>query len=141
MAGDRPFADSNVFLYAYDGADPGKQARAQDLLLTHGRDLVISAQVMSEFFTVATRKLVVPLTVAEAIEAIARMERLRVVGIDAHLVRAGIEIHQAHQVSYWDGLVLAAARAAGCSTLLTEDLNAGATLAGVTIENPFASRA
>lgn len=138
MAAARAFADSNVFVYAYDAAAPDKQARAQELLVAHGRNLAISAQVMSEFFTVVTRKLAVPLSIPDATEAVARMARLPVVSIDAQLVRTGIAIHQDHQVSYWDGLILAAARAARCTKLLTEDLNAGATLAGVTIENPFA---
>jgi predicted nucleic acid-binding protein len=35
-------------------------------------------------------------------------------------------------------LVVKAARAGGCETLITEDLNAGQTIAGVRIENPFA---
>lgn len=138
MAADRAFADSTVFVYAYDAATPDKQERAHELLVARGRDLVVSAQVLSEFFTVVTRKLAVPLPVADATDAVARIARLHVVSIDAQLVRAGIAIHQDHQVSYWDGLILAAARAAGCRTLLTEDLHAGATLAGVTIENPFA---
>lgn len=64
--------------------------------------------------------------------------RLRVVAVDRNLVRAAIELTESVQLSYWDGLILAAARSAGCHRLLTEDLNHGQILGGVRIENPFA---
>jgi len=37
----------------------------------------------------------------------------------------------------YDGLILAAAVEAGCSKLLTEDLQHGQVVEGVRIENPF----
>ena len=59
------------------------------------------------------------------------------IAIDADLVRDAIAMSRDAQLSYWDGLILAAARLAACDVLLTEDLQSGATIAGVRIENPF----
>ncbi|UUY04802.1 PIN domain-containing protein [Svornostia abyssi] len=137
MAADRAFVDTNVLVYAHDVSEPEKQQRAAALLASRVNDLVISAQVLGEFFNAVTRRLPTPLSTADAAAAVAGLSLLPVVPVDAQLVRAGIEIHEAHQVSYWDGLILAAARSARCGTLLTEDLHTGATLAGVTVENPF----
>ena len=42
-----------------------------------------------------------------------------------------------HQLSFWDALIITSAERANCKRLLTEDLNAGQTIRGVTIENPL----
>ena len=59
--------------------------------------------------------------------------------IDEQLVLDAITISATAVLSYWDGLILAAARVAGCDVVLTEDLPHGSTIAGVRIENPFVS--
>ena len=43
-----------------------------------------------------------------------------------------------HGVSFWDALIVQAARQSGCVQLFTEDMNSGALLAGVRLVNPFA---
>ena len=40
-------------------------------------------------------------------------------------------------ISYWDAAILAAARAAGCTEVLSEDLNEGQDYGGVIVVNPF----
>ena len=52
---------------------------------------------------------------------------------------AATRIEEEQQVSFWDSLILEAARIAGASRLLTEDLEDGRTIEGVRIENPFAA--
>lgn len=66
-----------------------------------------------------------------------RMRQLPVVAIDAELVSAAITNAATWQISYWDALVVEAARAAGAELLLTEDLQHGRTLGGVQIVDPF----
>jgi predicted nucleic acid-binding protein len=53
-------------------------------------------------------------------------------------VRSGIAISREAGLSYWDGLIVAAARVGGCTRLQTEDLTSGAAIGGVRVENPFA---
>jgi predicted nucleic acid-binding protein len=48
-----------------------------------------------------------------------------------------VELARHHALSFYDALVVAAAADARCRVLLTEDLQHGRTLGGVTIQNPF----
>lgn len=57
--------------------------------------------------------------------------------ITPDLVRAAIAMHDRHQLSYWDAAILAAAKALGCHSVYSEDLNAGQTYDGVIVMNPF----
>jgi predicted nucleic acid-binding protein len=52
-------------------------------------------------------------------------------------VQAGIAHAVAGRASYWDALLIATAAEAGCTLILTEDLQDGSTLSGVSIHNPF----
>jgi predicted nucleic acid-binding protein len=133
----RTFVDTNVLVYAVDIAEPRKRTTATALMQERGSELVLSAQVLSEFYAVVTRRLTPPMPEQEAAAAVDELGKLPTVAIDADLVRDGIAISRESKLSYWDGLVLAAARAAGCDTLITEVLAAGSTIAGVRIENPF----
>src|SRR5512144_1677700 len=63
---DRTFVDTNVFVYAVDRHAARKRARAQTLLLTLGSSIVLSTQVLQEFFVTVTRKLPVPLSSEDA---------------------------------------------------------------------------
>jgi predicted nucleic acid-binding protein len=133
----RTFIDTNVFVYAFDTNEPVKQQIALRTLAETGDRAVLSTQVLSEFYVVATRKLPDPLAPRIAAEIIGELSRLSVVDTDNVLVRSAIEISDWPQISFWDGLIVAAASASGCDRILTEDLAAGATLAGVHIVNPF----
>ncbi len=134
----RSFVDTNVWVYAVDADEPAKQAQARAVLEPSGGSaLVLSAQVLGEFYVTVTQKFGRRVTEAAAGSMVERMRHLPVVPIDAELVSAAISGTRAWQVSYWDALIIAAAKAAGCSRLLTEDLADGAMYGGVRIENPF----
>ena len=135
----KTFVDTNVLVYAQDAADPEKQRRARDVLRTHADDLVFSAQVLSEFYVVVTRRLATPMDPQDAATAVDHLSEHAIVAIDEHVVRDGIALSRTAQLSFWDGLIIAAARSGGCDSILTEDLTAGATIGGVRIENPFAA--
>jgi len=133
------FFDTNVLVYSDDTADTGKQARAVSLLAAHRRDnsLVVSLQVLQEYYAAATRKLKVDAVIAQAkVEAFARG---RVVRFTERDVIAAIELHRLTQISFWDAMIVHATRVANASVLYSEDLAHGSTLAGVTVRNPFAA--
>ena len=46
-----------------------------------------------------------------------------------------------HRVSFWDALLWATARQAGCSAIVSEDMQHGRRLGGVEFVNPFAPQA
>jgi predicted nucleic acid-binding protein len=138
---DRVFVDSNVWVYAVDGDEPVKRAQARAVLSpTAPSTLVTSAQVLGEFYTTVTRKLAKPVASEVAIGMVEQMAKLPVVVIDADRVQEAIAGSRSWQLSYWDALIVAAARSAGCGRLLTEDLAEGATYGGVRVENPFSDR-
>ena len=137
---DRTFVDTNVWVYAVDDADPAKQTRARAILApTASTDVVLSVQVLGEFYVTTTRKLARPVASERAQSMVEQMSRLPVVAIDGEHVAAAIAGSRAWQVSYWDALVIAAAASSGCSTILSEDLADGARYANVRVVNPFRS--
>lgn len=134
----RTFLDTNVLVYLFDGDEQPKQQRARDILENaESGELVLSTQVLSEFYVTVTRKLARPLDPALASEAIGWLGLLSVVSTDTTLVKSAIQTSRSSQLSYWDGLVVAAAARADCERLLTEDLNDGQQIGSVHIENPF----
>jgi predicted nucleic acid-binding protein len=133
----RAFLDTNVLVYLYDEGEPAKRARAREVVADPSIMPVISAQVLGEFFVTVTRKLATSLDPATAGQAVAVLRELPVAAIDSDLVSAAVATSIAHQLSYWDALILETARFANCEVLLTEDLAGGTVLRGVRIENPF----
>jgi len=131
------FFDTNVLVYADDASSPGKRERAIALFAEHLRrgTAVVSLQVLQEYFVAATRKLgVAPEMAQRKVEILARG---RVVRFDAGDVIAAIELHRLTQISFWDALIVHAARSAGAAVLYTEDLQHDAVLGGVRVVNPF----
>jgi predicted nucleic acid-binding protein len=135
---NRPaFFDTNIFVYADDASAPAKQARAIELITGYQRAglLVVSIQVLQEYFAAATRKLGInPETAQRKVQLLARA---RVVRFGETDVIAAIELHRLHRISFWDGLIVHAARLAGTDIIYSEDLHHGQTLGGVRIDNPF----
>lgn len=136
---ERAFVDTNVWVYAVDAADPVKRAVARAITAPEvGRDLVISSQVLSEFYTVVTRKLAAPLPGLIAAAMIDKLSDLPVVAVDAELVKAAVEGCREWRISLWDALIVRAAEVSGCRTLITEDLAHGETYGSVRVADPFA---
>jgi predicted nucleic acid-binding protein len=132
------FVDSNVFVYANDPRDPSKQAAASECIRRTIRDRtgVISTQVMLEYAAVAVGKLRHDLQTV--LRQLLLLEAFEVVVMTPPLIRLGLEIQARYRIEFWDACIIAAASSAGCSLLLSEDLNAGQVYAGVRVENPFA---
>lgn len=134
----RTFVDTNVWVYALDAAEPAKRERAREVLEPGPEtDMVISSQVLGEFYVVVTRRLARPVSAGEAEQLVDRMSQLPVVPVDAALVRAAIALSRSQSLSCWDALIVAAAQTAGCGRILTEDLAHGAMYGNVRVENPF----
>ena len=133
----RSFFDTNVLVYADDKAVPAKQRRALDLIAEHrrARTGVVSLQVLQEYFVTVTRKLRLdPRIARRKVELIAEFD---VASPEVADILAAIDLHRLHGVSFWDALVLRAAKQAGCSILLSEDMQGNREIDGVQIVNPF----
>jgi predicted nucleic acid-binding protein len=135
----RSFIDSNVVVYSAD-TNPGERAKhetAVGLLASEPDDLVISTQVLQEFYVVVTRKLAYPLDTERAAQALRGLAKLDVVGVDVPLVMAAAETSRTAKLSLWDALIIEAARQAGCARVYSEDMSDGQVIRGVRVENPF----
>ena len=131
------FVDTNVFLYAMDRADEKKQhaARAWREGLWKSRLGRISFQVLQEFYVQATRKW--PQSCEEARAEVKDLLAWQPVTIDAAILQRGWKIQDRYQFSFWDALIVAAAKSTGCRYLLTEDLQTNQDLDGVIVIHPF----
>jgi predicted nucleic acid-binding protein len=136
---DSVFLDTNVLVYLYDRDSPEKQARSISVL-AQGREhfrLVISTQVLQEFYVTVARKFSQVLTEAEILLALRSLQDFSTVQIDVPAIFDAIELRKRFQLSFWDALITQAALAAGCTRLLTEDLQHGLRIGSLTVENPF----
>ncbi len=136
--GGRAFLDSNLFLYAHDPRDVAKARRSRQVIEEARRERrgVISTQVMQEFYSVATRKLGMdPLAAKDSLRA---MQALDVVNVHPATVFDAIDCAVTDGLAFWDALIVATAAAAGCSWILSEDLQHGRQIRGMSIRNPFA---
>jgi predicted nucleic acid-binding protein len=139
MTGERTFVDTNVLLDAYDRSAGAKHVVARTLLrsLSDERSGLLSSQVLQEFYMNATRKL--PRTTRPS-RARAIIERYAVWPV--HLVEpvdmvAASNLAERHSVSFWDALIVVAASRSQAARIVTEDMQHGSTLLGVTISDPF----
>jgi predicted nucleic acid-binding protein len=95
-------------------------------------------QVLQEFYVQASRpNRAHPLSHAEAVGLIELWLRFPVVEMSVSIMRAALHLKHRFQISYWDAATIAAAAQAGCTELLSEDLNASQSYQGVEIVNPF----
>jgi predicted nucleic acid-binding protein len=133
------FVDTNVLAYAYDRSETGKQpvAKAHLRMLWRNRTGTLSTQVLQEFYVVATRKLPAPMRRTTARRIVTLYAEWPVVRVDVALLLAASELEERHTLSFWDALIVEAARRSGATRLLTEDLQHGRVVGGVSIENPF----
>ena len=134
---ERVFLDTNVFVYA-DDADAGdKQARAQQIIVeaVQNGTGVASTQVLQEYFSVATRKLGIPAEVAQ--QKVQLIATMTIIAIDVSAIVESIKLHRLYYLSFWDALIIQAARLGACKEVLTEDMQSGQVVENVRIRNPF----
>ena len=136
----RSFVDTNVLIYAHDTDAGRKHDIAKNVLreLWSEREGVLSMQILQEFYVNVTRKIALPLPKGTA-RMIVESYRSWCMQTTAEEITAAFRIEDESQLGFWDALVVASASKSGAVRLLSEDLNAGQTILGVRVENPFAA--
>ena len=140
---DKIFLDTNIFIYSIDASPDQKNKRdiARQIVREQIRNDsgVVSVQVLQEFYQVSTHKIQVPLSTEEALEYLHYIAILETVTADFDMVVAAIRLHQKYSLSFWDALILQAAKTAGCSIIFSEDFQDSFCLDDLTVKNPFVS--
>jgi predicted nucleic acid-binding protein len=126
------FFDTNILIYAQQTEPRGRIAR--ELLASGG---AISVQVLNEFTSVAQRKLLLNWTDIKLAVADVELTCGEALGLTAATHRQAVELARDHKLAFYDALIVASALEAGCSRLLTEDLQHGRKFGPLKIENPF----
>jgi len=137
---DRCFLDTNILIYSLDRRDSAKAAKADALVmdgLTSGKG-VISFQVVQEFLNVALSKLGSPMTLESAERYLAKvlMPMFRVHPSHS-LYSEALRLHSLNKISWYDSLIVCAAREAECGVLYSEDLQHGQRFGSLRVVNPF----
>ena len=140
MSGD--FIDSNVFVYMFDRTDQRKRGIAVDLVSNaqETRSGRISFQVVQETLNVITRRINDPASTSDARRFLDLvLTPLWVVMPSASIYGSALDIQARYRYSFYDSLIIASALDSGSSRLITEDLQDGQRIEGLTITNPFAA--
>ncbi len=139
MSAER-FIDTNVFIYQLERLDPAK-ADVADALIEEGiarGNACVSFQVVQECINTALRKAEVPLTEMQMRQYLDDvLVPLWTVYPTPEIYRRSLDVRSRYQFSFFDSLILASAMEAGCTTLLTEDLQDGQRIESLVIRNPF----
>jgi predicted nucleic acid-binding protein len=137
---DRVFLDTNIFVYTFDLNAPAKAAMAASLIRSalQSQNGFISYQVVQEFFNVALRRFAQPMSAADAVQYLGTVLRpmLRIHSSQALFAEA-LNVKASAGLSWFDSIIVASALQAGCTRLLTEDLQHGRRFGSLCIENPF----
>ena len=134
----KAFVDTNILIYAIerDGPELAKAERARTLL--RSESVCLSTQVLGEFYAAVTNaRRVRPLAHDEAIAWIQVWKLHDVRDVSIRHVDLALELCARAHINYYDALILATARLAGCVEVYSEDLNPGQDYGGVRVRNPF----
>ncbi len=137
MPAKRISIDTNVLVYAMD-KDAGDRHQISVDVLEHavGSDCILTTQALGEFFHVVTRKNRMP--AADAAQQVHDwMILFPIVGASVQALSQGIALVVEHSFSFWDALLVATAKEAGVTHLLTEDMQDRRSILGVRLVNPF----
>jgi len=133
------FVDTNILVYSFDDNDAAKRDRAQSVMrrLWEARTGRLSHQVLQEFYVTVTRKLSPSLPRQRAQDEVETLLLWKPAQPSASILKQAWQIEDRYGLSWWDSLIVAAALAQNCATLLTEDLQHGLHIDKLRVANPF----
>ncbi len=139
MPENKSFIDTNIVIYAYD-VTAGKKHKVARTIITDLWDSglgVISTQVLQEFFVNVVQKIPKPMEKQQAKEIVRDFLKWQVVVNTGDSIIDAIDICVRFGYSFWDSMIVEAAIKGGATVLISEDLQDGQVVSGVTIKNPF----
>ena len=134
------FVDTNIPLYAVSPHpdDISKRGVSRELLAQDTGKLALSVQVLGEFYFQVTRPTRSgSLTHNEAVTVIEGLKRHHVQPLTLETFDMALQYRERFGLSYWDCLILAAAKQSGCDAVYSEDMSAEQDYDGIRVINPF----
>ncbi|MDH5564375.1 MAG: PIN domain-containing protein [Nitrospirota bacterium] len=128
------FVDTHVLVYAHDTTAGRKRDRALEVIQELWNT---GSGVIQELFVSLTQKIPMPINGLKARTIVEDLCAWEVVANDEQAILGAIDLKMKYQLSFWDSLILEAARRSGATTLYCEDLSYGQQVEGVTVVNPF----
>jgi len=127
---DLVFVDTNVFVDRVDSRDAERQRRAEQWVRHLWREL-------RELYATVTRRLSPGMERDEARTMVRSLLAWQPAATTPETLEVAWSLEERYSLSWWDALIVASARLAGCRWLLTEDLQAGQELGSLTVIDPF----
>ena len=131
------FFDSNVLVYIAIKQDAAKKKVAIQLVASaiENQSGYISLQVLREVANCMFKKS--NDSIEHIRETLSGFDALDCLDESRDLLDRAIEIKDEYGIQFYDALIVAAAEAAGCETLYSEDMGDGQIYGGILIVNPF----
>lgn len=134
---DKVLLDTNLWVYLYSQNSPNKSVKVRELLNNNFTSIIISTQILGEFYNVMTKKKLKPKDEVKQI-ILEMVTNFSIVEIDVLKVITALDINSKYGYTYWDSLVLATAIQQNCTILYSEDMQANQLIEQKTIIiNPF----
>jgi len=120
---EKVFVDTNIFVYLKlrDEKNRDKKSAAENLFKKIKERIIISSQVINEFYSVMLRNKISDSKIQEMIREIVKISRMSHITFDTIL--KSWEIREKHKYSIWDSLIAASALENGCKILYSEDMH------------------
>ena len=93
--------------------------------------------MLKEYYQTVTRRLKPGMPVEDARADVRDLQTWRPHELTSATFEQAWLIEDRMNISWWDALIVAAARQTGCTYLISEDLQTGQTIENLTIVNPF----
>ena len=120
------FVDTNIWVYAHLSVPGDKRHERALALVQSGVGMVISPQVVAEYYNVMLRNARDDAWIQANLHAM--FARTRLQPANADVLTTALSLRNRYGFSFWDCQIAAAALQARCDTLLTEDLQDGQVL-------------
>ncbi len=133
------FVDTNVLVYSRDASEAQKQPLANEWVaaLWRSRSGRLSVQVLHEYYVTVTDKLRPGMDRKDARADVRTLLAWSPVPLNVGLLERAWTDQDRFRLSWWDALIVAAARTAESAYLLSEDFQDGQDLGGLRVIDPF----
>lgn len=135
--------DTNILAYlagvsrSQDDEEKINRARVVVGQLARSATLLAPTQTLGELFVVLRRSGASPVEARDLVLRYA--EAFAPSPSEARTLTAALDLAVDHRFQFWDSLIVTSAVDAGCSLLLSEDMQDGFVVRGMTIVNPISA--